>query len=365
MLPVKAVKKFIKREEEQGKKLEEAHRRRYNRSLRVTERRPSGEIVGGIERDVEVQVIYPSRFLREMGRLGLRAAQAPRLAPHNSCARIWWFRTLGGHVCNHLGATEPDWVTKDRVWWVTLVDRDHLYDPDAWEEVDEDDEHADPPKPLPKPEATDLAKHYRRLMQVVDDAVLSLPNFLSGDVERRLDHTDKVQPFHALVWGVGEERLKEHCKRLRKKVRAVLPYATSADYRQVNEGDLLQMLWYMTKAPRKQYQLYRRPETGTLAQFKRDINGVNSVLLHREMAHMTLDQLTLAGGEGKKLLKRTMRDTKRWRESNRRTMRWLARWRRRRRLRRLRATTPPTRAAKEQNRGRKGEKRAQREQKEL
>src|SRR5215213_10771164 len=160
MLSVKAVKKFIRREEEQGTKLEEAHRRRYNRSLRQTQMLPNKD--GKLEL---VQVIYPSHFLREMGRLGLRAAQAPRLAPHNSCARIWWFRTLGGHVCNHLGATEPDWVTKDRVWWVTLVDRDHLYDPDAWEEVDEDDEHADPPKPLPKPEATDLAKHYRRLMK--------------------------------------------------------------------------------------------------------------------------------------------------------------------------------------------------------
>ena len=334
----------------------EAHRRRYNRSLRVTERRPSGEIIDGIERDVEVQVIYPSRFLREMGRLGLKAAQAPRLAPHNSCARIWWFRTLGGHVCKHLGATGPSWATKDRVWFVTLVDKRMAFDPDAWVEVAHDYNL----QPQAKPEPIELRRNYLPLLEDLNYVAMIEPTLYVSTRRVHGRKTTILYHVHALVWGIEEPELKKHCEMVRDEIQALLPYATSADYRQVNEGDLLQMLWYVSKAPRKQYQLHRR-ETGTLKQFKRDINGVNSVLLHGEMAHMTLDQLTLAGGEGEKLLERTMRDAKRWRESNRRIMRWLARWRRRR-LGRLRATT---RAAKEQNRGRKGEKRARTEQKEL
>ena len=52
-----------------------------------------------------------------------------------------------------------------------------------------------------------------------------------------------------------------------------------------------------TKAPRKQYQLWRR-EKGSLKQYKRAINGVNSVRLFAAMQGITLEELTLAGAPG-------------------------------------------------------------------
>src|SRR3954454_3519096 len=269
MLPMKAVKKFIRREEEQGTKLEEAHRRRYNRSLRQTQMLPNKD--GKLEL---VQVIYPSHFVREMRRLGLRAAQAPRLAPHNSCARIWWFRTLGGHVCEHLGATGPSWATKDRVWFVTLVDKRMAFDPDAWVEVAHDYNL----QPQAKPEPIELRRNYLPLLEDLNYVAMIEPTLYVSTRRVHGRKTTILYHVHALVWGIEEPELKKHCEMVRDEIQALLPYATSADYRQVNEGDLLQMLWYVSKAPRKQYQLHRRPETGTLKQFKRDINGVNSVL---------------------------------------------------------------------------------------
>jgi hypothetical protein len=101
---------------------------------------------------------------------------------------------------------------------------------------------------------------------------------------------------HALVWGMEEKELDAICDDVRLRTGALFPYASSVSYR-VRTGDLLQVLWYTTKAPRKQYQLWRR-EKGSLKQYKRAINGVNSVRLFAAMQGITLEELTLAGAPG-------------------------------------------------------------------
>jgi hypothetical protein len=79
----------------------------------------------------------------------------------------------------------------------------------------------------------------------------------------------------------------------------------------LKEGDLLQMAWYVSKMPRKQYQLWKRP-TETLKQYKRDINGVNSVRLYAAMHGFSLEQLAVASGKGVHVLERTLQDTTNW-----------------------------------------------------
>jgi hypothetical protein len=351
MLSRKDIREFEKREKEQGDKFKAALRRRYNRSLKRQEWcriSPRGEVLpirtlsvahlDGLRwaDDLEqVQIIRPSRFVRELRRIGLRVGQAPQLRPYNTTARLRLLQTLGGHLTKETGAKRPGWITREPLFWVTIVDEEQLYDPDAWEEVDEDDEHADPPKPLPKPEATELTAHFRRLMKGLNYVGMVEPTLYVSTQKIWERRYGVLYHLHALVWDIEKKQLREHCRRVRKEIRPVLPYATSAHYAQVREGDLLRMVWYMTKTPRKQYQLSKRA-TGSLKQWKRAINGVNSVLLHDQMAHMRLNQLLLAGGKGRKVLRRTRRDLEEWAGTVRRQHAQIAKMRRKLRQRGVR-----------------------------
>jgi hypothetical protein len=113
--------------------------------------------------------------------------------------------------------------------------------------------------------------------------------------------------FHGLVWGISERELERRCAFIRLKMKTFFKYATSAKFRRVEPGDLGQVLWYVIKAPQKQYQLWRQQDNH-IRQWKRKINGVNSVRIYAEMRDVTLDKLTVANGAGKKLLARTLAD---------------------------------------------------------
>jgi hypothetical protein len=114
---------------------------------------------------------------------------------------------------------------------------------------------------------------------------------------------------HALVWGASERFLQLQAKKLR--FRPLVPYTTSVDLRRVGADDLRQVFWYVTKTPYKQYQLWVTPRTGRHRQAKRTTNYVNAVRLHAAMGHVTLDELTIAGGEGHALLSAVVADLRR------------------------------------------------------
>ncbi|BAU92608.1 hypothetical protein MPPM_4003 [Methylorubrum populi] len=63
--------------------------------------------------------------------------------------------------------------------------------------------------------------------------------------------------------------------------------------------------------PRKQYQLWQR-ERGSLQQYKGQINGVNAVRLYAALRPLLLPHLTLAGGAGRSIRRRTLRAAARW-----------------------------------------------------
>lgn len=117
--------------------------------------------------------------------------------------------------------------------------------------------------------------------------------------------------FHALVWNTTEEEINRRAEGLRVNMRAYLSGASGVDVQPVRDGDLHQVIWYTAKMPRKQYQLWRR-ESGTLQQYKRQINGVNAVRLYAAMRNLRLPDLTLAGGAGRLIGRATVRAAARW-----------------------------------------------------
>ena len=116
--------------------------------------------------------------------------------------------------------------------------------------------------------------------------------------------------LHALVWNTSEAALAAAELRARRAIYPLFSYTRAFDFRPVNPDDFLQVAWYVNKTPRLQYQVHAR-ETGRWRQYKRPINGVNSVRLYEIMFDVKLDQLALTDGAGIKVLRRVLQDVRR------------------------------------------------------
>ncbi|WP_131197004.1 hypothetical protein [Lichenihabitans psoromatis] len=184
---------------------------------------------------------------------------------------------------------------------LTLIDRKQMVDPD----LDHNGKRVNPT-------FEQIRSAYSRHLVGLDcigmiDAALFVSLQRTHHVERLIGYH-----CHVLVWNIDEEKLDQRCRQIRMRIKAFVPHATSADFKRVRPTDLLQVLWYSTKTPRSQYQLHQR-ETRRLKQYKRGINGVNSVRLYAELGRRTLTELTLAHGQGHRVLSSTLRDARRWR----------------------------------------------------
>ena len=260
----------------------------------------------------------------------LRAKRASLLNAHNAYARVRWMRGLGGYVCEHLGAEAPDWLPDQPVYFLTVIDQEqaHSLRDEPWS-PETQGRHNEKPIPDPDlpgfytvrvprgPNIQAIRRSYSRLLPGLNYVgMIDVAYYAS--VHRVLGHNNLLLPHvHGLVWGVSEGELDAVCQDIRKQIKPLLPYATAARYARVRDGDLLQMVWYVCKTPYKQYQLGQREKSNSLQQWDRRINGVNSVRLYADLHDVTLDQLTLAGGEGRPLLKALRQDVQRWQRNAR------------------------------------------------
>lgn len=239
-----------------------------------------------------------SRPAREVHRL--REGHAHRLYAHNAFARERWMRALGGQLCAALGARPPWYRPVQPVWFVTLVDRRQIVrGPDTTR------------FPRPDPTFREIRRTYAAAMTGLDYVGLLDPALFVST-----QHQEGVPRFihwhlHTLVWNISRTELDAWADGVRATMDAYLPGASSVDIERVRPADLLQVLWYTAKMPRKQYQLWQR-ERGSLQQYKGQINGVNAVRLYAALRPLRLPHLTLAGGAGRPIRRRTLRAAARW-----------------------------------------------------
>ncbi|MGA4551116.1 hypothetical protein [Methylorubrum aminovorans] len=239
-----------------------------------------------------------SRPAQEVRRL--REGQAHRLYAHNAFARERWMRALGGQLCAALGARAPRYQPVRPVWFVTLIDRRQIVRGPYTTRF-----------PRPDPTFREIRRVYAAAMRGLDYVGLLDPALFVST-----QHQEGVPRFiqwhlHTLVWNISRAELDAWAEGVRATMDAYLPGASSVDIASVDPEDLLQMLWYTAKMPRKQYQVSRR-ESGSLKQYKGQINGVNAVRLYAALRPLRLPHLTLAGGSGRLIRRRTLRTAARW-----------------------------------------------------
>lgn len=270
MLKPEYANRWSRRERRQGRHLAKALRARYQKTFP-----------------------QPNGVLSDIG-----GEAKTLLSAHNPYARTIWFRAVAGHLCHKLNAKPPKCIPEKPVYFLTVIDRTAVVVPEG--------EQGDRTGPSLKQIREIYWQHLKGLnfFGMIDPSL-----YVST---QRTHQVPRLIQFHvhALVWGIDETGLDEVCERIRARANTMVPGATPAEFSAVQDGDLRQVIWYTTKMPRKQYQLWRRA-SGRLKQYKRAINGVNAVRLLEEMRTTTLDQLALAGGEGVEILKRSLQDARR------------------------------------------------------
>ena len=114
---------------------------------------------------------------------------------------------------------------------------------------------------------------------------------------------------HFLVWGITEKQLARHLAKTKPRYAPIMPRLCAVHKKRIPPEQFGYKLWYILKAPRKEYSIGRRREcdekTGE-AKFKqnsRKIRPGNRLKLFNLMQEMYLDKMAMAGGEGSELLR--------------------------------------------------------------
>jgi hypothetical protein len=114
---------------------------------------------------------------------------------------------------------------------------------------------------------------------------------------------------HFLVWGISRKVLAQHLNKIKLRFTPIMPGLCPVHTKRVSPDQFGYKLWYIIKSPRKEYSIGRRrnsdKRTGStrFKQNSRNIRPGNRVKLFHLMRDMYLDQLAMAGGEGRQLLR--------------------------------------------------------------
>ena len=113
---------------------------------------------------------------------------------------------------------------------------------------------------------------------------------------------------HFLVWGVSRKQLNRELDKIKPRFTPIIPGLCAVHKKKIPPDQFGYKIWYVVKSPRKEYSIGRRrnpnkkSESTRFKQNSRNIRPGHRVKLFNLMRDMYLDQLAMAGGEGRKLL---------------------------------------------------------------
>jgi hypothetical protein len=115
---------------------------------------------------------------------------------------------------------------------------------------------------------------------------------------------------HFLIWGIGEKPLAKHLEAIRSNFTPIMPGLCAVHKKRIPRDQFGYKLSYILKSPRKEYSIGQRRECDKkigavrFKQNSRKIRPGTRVKLFHLLREMYLDQLAMAGGEGRELLRR-------------------------------------------------------------
>jgi hypothetical protein len=229
----------------------------------------------------------------------LRSADAYYLPAVNSKARIKWGTTFIQEIFRFFASADAADGPTTPPFLVTIADKSHLT--------------------TDQPQQINLSKIKRKLgagLMGLSYIGMIEPGYYNVIYDKFGNQRKNVVSWHGhfLVWGITKKQLARHLAKIKPRFTPIMPELCAVHKKIISPGQFGYKLWYLLKAPRKEYSIGRRREcnekTGA-AKFKqnsRKIRPGNRLKLFNLMQEMYLDKMAMAGGEGSELLRRIRYD---------------------------------------------------------
>jgi hypothetical protein len=225
----------------------------------------------------------------------LRNSHAFALAAVNSKARIKWGTTFIRQVFDFFKITDDSTGLDQSVFLITIADKSHL--------------------------TTDQRQQIqlRRIKRKIGAGLMGLsyigmiePGYYNVIYDEIGNQRKSVVSWHGhfLVWGISEKRLRRHIAKIKSRYTPIMPGRCALHTKLIPPDQFGYKLWYMLKAPRKEYSIGRRrkrdAKTGAMKykQNSRPLRHGNRLKLFNLMRGIYLDKLAMAGGQGSDLLRK-------------------------------------------------------------
>jgi hypothetical protein len=239
--------------------------------------------------------------LRRTGYQSLKKLIRPqtqrKLPAQNAFARANIRRALGSELFDVLGADAPVFIANQEVYFLTVIDGGMVTHPGLPDEL---------MIPRRAPSIVEIKSNYVRLLGDLNYVGMIEPALYVSTQEHFGVPRLVNYHVHCLVWGISFFELDRICREINRQISSLIPHAPAAEFKSINPQTLRNMLWYITKMPYEQHQLWVRPTTNRYRQEARGLNRINALRLCREMANYTLDDLAIGGGAGEGIVARAL-----------------------------------------------------------
>ena len=225
----------------------------------------------------------------------LRNSDASSLLAVNSKARIKWGTTFIREIFAFFGVVDDrKHEPLELLFLVTIADKAHLT--------------------TTQPQPINLSKIKRKIgagLMGLSYIGMIEPGYYNVIYDEFGNQPKNVISWHGhfLVWGISKKRQARHLAKIKPRFTALMPGLCAVHKKRIPTDQFGYKLWYILKAPRKEYSIGQRREcdeqTGAVRfkQNSRKIRPGNQVKLFHLMREMYLDELAMAGGEGSELLR--------------------------------------------------------------
>jgi hypothetical protein len=225
----------------------------------------------------------------------LSASDAFYLPAVNSKARIKWGTVFIREVYNFFGVADDENGPIKPFFLVTIADKSHVT--------------------TAQPQQINLSRIRRKLgagLKGLSYIGMIEPGYYNVIYDELGRPQKNVVSWHGhfLVWGVTEEQLAKHRKVIKPRFTPIMPGLCAVHKKRIPRDQFGHKLWYILKSPCKEYSIGQRGVFAHKARAKkfkhnsRKIRPGHRIKLFHLMRGMYLDQLAMAGGGGRELLRR-------------------------------------------------------------
>jgi hypothetical protein len=234
------------------------------------------------------------RYRRRINCEILRTCDASCLPTITAKARIMWGRIFIQEIYRFFNLTDDENGPHEQSFFVTLADKLHVT--------------------TCQPQRINLQRIKRKLsanLRGLNYIGMIEPGYYNNIYDQSGGQQKDVVSWHGhfLVWDVTGKELAKHLAGIKSRFTPISPNRRAVHKIKIEPDQFGYKLWYMIKAPRREYSIGKRKNGNGKAgaprfkQNSRDLRPGHRVKLFNLMRDMYLDRLAMAGGVGRHLLR--------------------------------------------------------------